>query len=332
MILSFIVPVYNTEKYIKDCLDSLLAQDIPATEYEIICVNDGSTDNGLSILLDYQSKYENIKVLDQANAGVCVARNNGTAIAKGEYIWYIDADDLIAENCLNNLCNNYLNKDYDRVIIGNYLFENNEDLKSENLRINTSWKDSVVWRNVMKKQFLTDNNLHFYPGLVFGEDALFMFEVFLNSAETVETDNLIYYHRQVIGSASNNTSAEFSLTRVYSTLEEAKIVQKYYEDENCPYPQETANRLMVFLWGGLDTVAQMPKEQAKTYLEDLKKCGLYPYKTPPECTATKSYQLNRNDLFGNFFDWVYTHMHRPWGFHAMRILRKILKARSQKSK
>lgn len=328
MILSLIVPVYNTEKYIKDCLDSLLEQDIPATEYEIICVNDGSTDNGLNILLDYQKKYENIKVIDQPNSGVCVARNNGVDIAKGEYIWFIDADDLITKNCLNTLCNDYLKKSYDRIIISNYLFENDTDLESGNLKTNTSWKDSVVWRNIMKKQFLTDNNLRFYPGLIFGEDALFMFEVFLNNAETVETDSILYYHRQVMGSASNNTSAEFSLTRVYSTLEEAKIVQKYYEDKNCPYPQETANRLMIFLWGGLDTVAQMPTKQAKTYLKDLKHCGLYPYKTPPECTVTKSFQLDREDFIGKFFDLVYTHMHRPWGFHCMKVLKKIIKMRN----
>ena len=329
MILSFIVPVYNTEKYIKDCLDSLLAQDIPKSEYEIICVNDGSTDNGLNILLDYQSKYENIKVIYQPNSGVCVARNNGVDISSGEYIWFIDADDLISENCLKTLCNDYLNKNYDRIIIGNYLFENNADLESDKLKTNTSWKDSVVWLNIMKKQFLTNNNLHFYPGLVFGEDALFMFEVFLNNAKTIETNNTIYYHRQVTGSASNNTSAEFSLTRVYSTLEEAKIIQKYYEDKNCPYPKETANRLMIFLWGGLDTVAQMPKKQAKFYLNDLKNCGLYPYQTPPECTVKKSYQLNRDDFIGVFFDYIYTHMHRPWGFHCMRILRKIMKAREK---
>ncbi len=330
MILSFIVPVYNTEKYIKTCLDSLLAQDIPTTEYEIICVNDGSTDDGLSILLDYQKKYENIQVIDQPNSGVCVARNNGIDIANGKYIWFVDADDLISQNCLKALYDNYLNKNYDRIIIGNYLFENDTDLESDNLKTNTSWKDSVVWRNIMKKQFLTDNNLHFYPGLVFGEDALFMFEVFLNNAETIEADNTVYYHRQVMGSASNNTSVEFSLTRVYSTLEEAKIVRKYYEDKNCPYPQETANRLMIFLWGGLDAVAQMPTTQAKTYLKDLKLCGLYPYKTPPECTVTKSYQLDRDDFIGVFFDWVYTHMHRPWGFHCMRVLRKIMKMRSSK--
>lgn len=330
MLLSIIVPVYNTEKYIKECLDSLVNQDIPKSEYEIICVNDGSTDGSLAILRNYEKAHENIHIIDQTNAGVCVARNRGTEIAKGEYIWYIDADDLIAVNCLKNLCDNYLNNNFDRIIIGNYLFQNSDELKSDNLRTNTAWKDSVVWRSIIKKEFLTNKKLSFYPGLVFGEDALFMFEIFLNNAHTIETELIVYYHRHVVGSASTNTSTDFSLTRVRSTLQEAKIVQKYYEDKNCLFPKETANRLMLFLWGGLDTVAQMPKSQAKEYLDDLKKCGLYPYKTPPECTVTKSYQLNRDDFIGKFFDWVYTHMHRPWGYSTMRFLRKIMNIRSKK--
>ena len=88
MFLSFIVPVYNVEQYVGECLDSLLDQDIPREDYEIICVNDGSTDESLAVLRQYADRHTNIRVIDKPNGGVASARNAGFDAARGEYIWY----------------------------------------------------------------------------------------------------------------------------------------------------------------------------------------------------------------------------------------------------
>lgn len=91
MKLSIIVPVYNVEKYLSRCFDSLLRQNLEVGEYEVICVNDGSPDNSAQILIDYESKYPDVfKVITQDNQGVSVARNRGLAIAKGEWIAFVD--------------------------------------------------------------------------------------------------------------------------------------------------------------------------------------------------------------------------------------------------
>ena len=330
MILSFIIPVYNTEKYIGECLDSLLAQNISKQEYEIICVNDGSTDGSLAILRNYEAQHQNVRVVDQPNGGVCVARNNGLDAAKGEYIWFIDADDLLLSNCLGDIYSSIITKKYDRIIVGNKIFETVDDLKTDKYPTNSSWKDSVVWRSIFRKSFLVNNELRFYPGLVFGEDALFVFECFRKSPVVLELDLPIYFHRIVMGSASTNVSAEFQDKRLRSTLREAHILQGYYEKNDGIYPQETANRMMVFLLGGLGTLAKMSKKQMKPYMDDLKAWGLYPYKTPPEYTVTKSHQLTRTDFMSKVYDYLYVHMHRPWGFHAMRILEKLIKIRKVK--
>ena len=89
--VSVIVPVYNVEKYLKKCLDSLVNQTLK--DIEIICVNDGSTDNSLQILQEYANTHPNIVIVDQENQGVSLARNNGIKKAKGGYIGFVDPDD-----------------------------------------------------------------------------------------------------------------------------------------------------------------------------------------------------------------------------------------------
>ena len=99
MKLSVIVPVYNVEKFLPRCLDSLLRQGLESDEYEVICVNDGSPDNCASILAEYEAKHPDIfKVVTQENQGLGGARNTGTSIAKGEYVTYLDSDDYIIDN------------------------------------------------------------------------------------------------------------------------------------------------------------------------------------------------------------------------------------------
>ena len=104
--LSIIIPVYNTEEYLPRCLNSCLEQDLPANEYEIIAINDGSSDNSLQILNAYALKYPNIRVINQENRGLGATRNRGLNLAIGEYIWFVDSDDWVLENCLLDIYEN----------------------------------------------------------------------------------------------------------------------------------------------------------------------------------------------------------------------------------
>ena len=98
---SIIVPVYNVERYVERCIDSIVAQTYPA--YEIICVNDGSTDGSLEVLQRLADGHPSIKIIDQANKGLGGARNSGVAQATGDYIWFIDSDDWIEPDSLSSL-------------------------------------------------------------------------------------------------------------------------------------------------------------------------------------------------------------------------------------
>ncbi len=100
MLLSIVVPTYNVEKFIANCLDSLLDQDISKEDYEILVINDGATDRSAEIAATYADKYENIILVNQENKGLSGARNTGISLAKGKYTYFIDSDDYIAKNTL----------------------------------------------------------------------------------------------------------------------------------------------------------------------------------------------------------------------------------------
>ena len=122
---SFIVPVYNTKKYLKKCLDSLIKQTFK--DFEIIIVNDGSTDNSMEIIEKYKNKYSNIKVIEQQNQGLSLARNNGVKKTSGEYILFIDSDDYIEKDLLKQIDKNIGNAD----VLRFQIFSEDEEYKNK---------------------------------------------------------------------------------------------------------------------------------------------------------------------------------------------------------
>lgn len=103
MTLSIILPAYNAEPYLERCFDSIYHDAPSMDEFEVIVVNDGSKDNTLSLIKDYQAKYSNLVVIDQTNGGVSVARNNGISSAKGDYVLFLDADDELVDGALTKV-------------------------------------------------------------------------------------------------------------------------------------------------------------------------------------------------------------------------------------
>lgn len=124
---SIIIPVYNVEFYLKECIDSVLLQDFQ--DYEIICVNDGSTDNSLEILKSFSDS--RIKIINQENQGLSCARNSGLDIALGQYVWFIDSDDKIAENSLSELNKLIDQKPYELIFFNAKVFFDNKELEEK---------------------------------------------------------------------------------------------------------------------------------------------------------------------------------------------------------
>ena len=176
MFLSMVIPVYNVGQYLEACVNACLDQDLNEQDYEIICVNDGSTDNSLEILERIEKDHGNLHVYSQDNAGVSAARNCGLAHARGEYIWFIDGDDLIAPHCLGKLksCRE------DAVDIFSFSMKEFRGSPTEELyaalasgNCESTTYHGYVFSNLFKRSLLTENHILFHTEMVYAEDELF---------------------------------------------------------------------------------------------------------------------------------------------------------------
>lgn len=329
MFLSLIIPVYNAERYIGQCLDSLLNQNLPDQDYEIVCVNDGSKDRSLSILEGYANAHANIRILNKENGGVTTARNAGLDAAKGDFIWFIDADDLVKENILAQLKAMVPDTGCDRIVFGAYEFTDQmteellERSRTGQLETNTSWYDAVVWRSLLRKAFLREHNLYFrYPELTHGEDGLFIYEVTLDNPVTVSTEEVLYFYRVHSGSADNTFSLENHMRKLRSHIRITVILQEHFRNLKNP-EADSANKLMTFLWKSLYEASQLPPKKVQPAMQELKKHGLFPCRRPANCNLETSYMADTGTLLGRVFDKVYMNLHTRWGYTAMRLMQKL---------
>ncbi|MBQ9011405.1 MAG: glycosyltransferase family 2 protein, partial [Bacilli bacterium] len=176
---SVIVPVYNGENYIKKCLDSLTVDT--NSDVEIIIINDGSTDNSENIIKSYMDKFANIFLYTIVNHGQGYARNYGLSKANGEYVFFVDSDDYVAENIFK-VVDDFLKKQspdiilYDYVAVSNNgekLFSKEFDFKNNKnvTDIEYLFSDPGPWNKVYKKEFLDCINFKFPEGIIYEDYA-----------------------------------------------------------------------------------------------------------------------------------------------------------------
>lgn len=192
MKLSILVPVYNAEKLIGRCLDSLVCQDINEEDYEIIVFDDGSTDNGLNLIKSFAKNYKIVSYYTRENKGVIYTRNELIKLAKGTYIYFVDADDFLMKYSLGTILNHALNHELD--ISGFEVLLTSKEIINDNkpefnlaelpevmsgLRFLKENKDMRVelWWYFIKRSFLEENQINFKQRNYDG-DLLFTFRVF----------------------------------------------------------------------------------------------------------------------------------------------------------
>ena len=213
-LISVIVPVYNVEKYLKQCLDSILVQTF--SNIEIICVNDGSTDNSRKILEEYKNKDSRIKIVDKKNGGLSSARNAGMKVAVGEFISFIDSDDWIEPTMLEKLYESMTTHNTDITICAVHQFDEQKQKNDDSNKYYTleyfdesfdnkvfSYEDVrpfimdvcvMAWNKLYRRSHIDECQAEFPEGLIF-EDGPFFFSIFFKTKRVSIVRDFLYNYR-----------------------------------------------------------------------------------------------------------------------------------------
>lgn len=231
--VSIIIPIYNEQKYIRQCLDSVVNQTLE--DIEIICVNDGSKDKSLEILKEYYNNDSRIIIIDKENGGLGAARNTGMDNASGEFIMFLDSDDLLTENACEIAYNTIETTDSDFVSFGYNIFTdtNNKSYQevSKNYKITEEkqtfygdeWNISLrkdhpyVWNKIYKRQFIKKYkhiNVRF-----FAEEVNLIYKIFRKCNKMTMIDDVLYKHRL----HDNNLSLKRDLLSLYQAFKSFSV-------------------------------------------------------------------------------------------------------------
>lgn len=211
--LSIIIPFYNVEQYIAQCLDSVYQQDIPEEEYEVICVNDASPDGSREIVKEYQKKHTNLILIEhEKNKKLGAARNTGRKIAKGRYLWNVDSDDMIAPNCLKEMLETCEKNELDVLMFGvrnlrdGKLYNRDKGVWDESIKTTTGfsfmrdqgkqnpWFISAVWTQIYRRAFLDEQQIH-SPEINMGEDVPYTYASIVLSQRMMAINVPYYIYR-----------------------------------------------------------------------------------------------------------------------------------------
>lgn len=310
--LSIIVPLYNSEKYLPKCLDSLLGQDIPEQDYELILVDDGSPDGSRRIAEEYASRHSNIIVLTQSNKGTSGARNTGIRRAGGKYLCFVDPDDFVLENSFSVLirkmeeenldvlrfgysevdeqyqpttsCKNPESPDYSSRVMDGCTF------MAERLGI-----ACYVWTFLYRTALLKENDLFFYEGDYF-DDTPWLPRV-LSLADRVDSmDFKRYFYlirmNSLVQSASNRSIVRKIEGHRFLVKELLQQKRALGNDEASMWYDRMVSHCVLSL---LTLVGQADFENRNGYLQELRESGVFPL-SKSKCSVANKMKLSLINL------------------------------------
>lgn len=248
--VSVIIPIFNVEKYLKKSLDSVVNQTLK--EIEIIAIDDGSTDNSLNILKEYQNTDDRIIIFEQENKGPGEARNLALNHVKGEYVFFLDSDDWIELNTLEKLYNNAIENNCDLVLFDSIEHLPNDELKPRRFFILDNLKNQVFnfesekkivlnsyfvpWSKLYKTSFIKENNIRYPPFLLF-EDVSFHIANISLAQRVTYLPEIFYHYNKLNESSVQNTKIEMNRSKVIFDV--INRVEKFLLENNLFYSLES---------------------------------------------------------------------------------------------
>lgn len=237
-LISIIVPVYNVENYLERCLQSLINQTYK--NIEIVCVNDGSTDNSLNILNKFQKKDSRIKIISQENQGLSEARNVGIKNSSGKYIGFVDSDDWVDLDYYEKLYNALIDsksdfacantKFFDNGKISYIKFQQNQIFSEFDKKID-NYKNGSVCDKLYKKSLFLDNDIKFIKGY-FYEDNIVLLQLTYYSKKIVTINTVSYYYFKNNNSITRGKNSEKELKRQQDMYYMCEVILNYFYNKN----------------------------------------------------------------------------------------------------
>lgn len=276
MFLSIITPVYNTAKYLPACLDSLLDQGVSYDSYEVILINDGSTDGSAAILDDYAERYPNLRVVHKENGGVSTARNIALDMAQGEYIWFIDSDDFIERKVLPHIYELAQREKPERIHLkmyhmqSDYFTPEEEELyRAKKLVPGTSLICSAIYR----AECINKNHTRFYPELTANGDLVFSFELKKSiggyTRETWLDEPIVYFYRKNGGSITYKPSAK----KINSWIHLCATMRQHALTDGDEFAEYT---LVRYMYRVLHGISQLPGKERRKWRKIMREKKVYP--------------------------------------------------------
>lgn len=293
IICSFVLPVYNVEGYIEDCIESIVNQDLD--KYEIICIDDKSVDGTSEKLNQLRVKYQIRVIKNDQNYGVCYSRNKGINNAYGRYIWFVDPDDLLAPGIAEQFLREALEKNAD-FVVGNYKrVPEDFSFTGDEVKARCSFEMcdctfsipvdenaismSAVWAGPFKREFLLKNGLFFREGMMAQEDTVFYYELKQNDACVLHTDSVCYLYRQRKSSIMHTHSEEKNKNYYKSMLIMLEVYNRYLESGKCRDKNELRQRIHHTKENITWTLAMVKDEEyVHREFKRLKLLRIYPYR------------------------------------------------------
>ena len=313
---SVIVPVYNSEKYLRPCLESLIFQDYD--DIEIICINDGSTDHSLSIIEEYAKCDKRFVIINKKNSGPSDSRNAGLDVALGKYILFLDSDDYYAQNSCKIVKETIKkNNNPDGVIFGTEPFPSEPRASEWHFRVlttpnryfnkvdsqtmlTTPYLKIYSWRCSFKNEFLKKNHLHFNSKFTYGEDCLFMFEAVLKMDCIAVISDKLYNYRHYRADSLMDQSSKNHLKYAYDQLDILKQIIATGSSCNVESSKEYLEFICDFMFMAIDQCPLPQKEHIISTFVDIihkNKLEIFLDEASDNCRGFYNYCKNVSDRY-----------------------------------
>lgn len=280
--ISVIIPIFNSEKYLCECIESILTQTFK--DYEIVLIDDGSTDNSSIICDRYADEYRNIRAYHIKNGGVSNARNYGISVSHGEYITFVDSDDKISHDYLQRLIELCYSDDVDLVMCGTHTMNENGSIANcYSLKDGVYWVKQVsldafevatmpfitsVWAKLYRRDNILSNKIEFDTTISYAEDRDFNISYLRHTQRVISSSFVGYYYRQGIdGSLSAKLEIEKHL---FTDLEYWCKLKEFFKNRKILDDSYLANMLFNILNDGIVQLCNEKKISTTTIFQKVR--------------------------------------------------------------